>query len=539
VAGLATAFGSGAMTNSIDDLTESDCFLITGSNTTENHPVIGTFVKRAIAQKGAKLILADPRNIDLARFATVWLRQKPGTDIAWINCLLNIIICEGLLDEGFVAERTENFAAVKDAVQKYTPEYVESLTGIPKEDLIKAARLYARANAASILYAMGITQHINGTDAVKSLANLAMLTGNIGRPGTGINPLRGQNNVQGACDMGCLPGNFTAYLRVDNNEHRKKFEEVWGVTLNPKPGLTIPKMLEGTEGGAIKAMLIMGENPMMSDPDLAHVEHSLEKLDLLVVQDIFMNETARLADVVMPSASWAEKDGTYTNTERRVQRVRKAVDAPGEAKEDWEILAMLANKLGANWKYTNARDIMDEINATTASYKGITYERIEQMGIQWPCPVEGHPGTPILHTAAFTRGKGLFSVTEHIPPAEEPDKRYPFILTTGRILYQYHTATMSRRSKGLVSRTPEVFVEINPKDARKLDIGQGDKLKVSSRRGSIEVFADISERCDKGVVFIPFHYSEAAVNRLTITAMDPIANIPEFKVCAVNIKKTV
>jgi len=538
VAGLATAFGSGAMTNSIADLAESNCFLITGSNTTENHPVISTVVKRAITQKGAKLILVDPRGIDLAKFATVWLRHKPGTDIAWINGMLNIIISENLLNTQFVAERTENYEALKEAVKKYTPEYVESITTIPKEDLILAARLYAQSGASAIIYAMGITQHITGTDAVKSLANLSMLTGHIGRPGTGVNPLRGQNNVQGACDMGCLPGNFTAYLQVANEEHRKKFEEAWGVSLNPKPGLTIPKIIEAVDKGTIKALMIMGENPMMSDPDLAHVEHALDKLDLLVVQDIFLNETARMADVVLPSSAWAEKDGTYSSTERRVQRIRKAVGAPGEAKDDWQILTLLANKMGASWSYAGARDIMQEINATTASYKGITYDRIEKVGLHWPCPTTEHPGTPILHSAAFTRGKGLFSVTEYIPAAEQTDADYPFILTTGRILYQYHTATMSRRSAGLVSRTPDVFAEINSADARTLGIVQGDKLTVSSRRGTITVKADVSERCDKGVVFIPFHYSEAAVNKLTITAMDPVANIPEYKVCAVKIDKS-
>jgi len=538
VAGLAAAFGSGAMTNSINDLSESDCFLITGSNTTETHPVIATVVKRAITQRGAKLILADPRNIELAKFATVWLRQKPGTDIAWINGLMNIIITEDLLDKTFVAERTENFEAVKAAVAKYTPEYVETITSIPREDLVKAARMYARAGAASILYAMGITQHVTGTDAVKSLANLAMLTGNIGRPGTGVNPLRGQNNVQGACDMGCLPVSFTAYLQVANEEHRRKFEDAWGVKLNPKPGLTIPKIIEGADTGAIKALLIMGENPMMSDPDLAHVEHALSQLDLMVVQDIFLNETTALADVILPSSAWAEKEGTFTNTERRVQMVRKAVSAPGQARDDWEILTLLAIKMGADWKYGQAKDIMDEINRVTPSYKGITYERIASTGIQWPCPTSEHPGTPILHSAAFTRGKGLFSVTEYIPAAEQTDIEYPFVLTTGRILYQYHTATMSRRSQGLVSRTPEAFMEIHPADAKELGIRSGDRIDVSSRRGSISLKADVSERVDRGVVFIPFHYSEAAVNRLTITALDPVANIPEYKVCAVKIQKS-
>jgi len=384
---------------------------------------------------------------------------------------------------------------------------------------------------------MGITQHTTGTDAVKSLANLAMATGNIGRPGTGVNPLRGQNNVQGACDMGCLPGNFPGYQQVANEEHRRKFEQAWGVSLDSKPGLTIPKIIMGAESGAIKALFIMGENPMMSDPDLTHAEHALRKLDLLVVQDIFPSETAVLADVVLPVSAWGEKDGTYTSTERRVQRIRRAVAAPGQARHDWQVLCGLANALGADWRYEDAAAIMAEINRVTPSYQGITYARIEQTGLHWPCPTTDHPGTPILHTAAFTRGKGLFCVTEHIPPAEEPDDQYPFVLTTGRILFQYHTATMTRRSPGLISRTPEAFVEINPEDAGRLGIQKGEKITVASRRGAITLSADISERVKPGVLFIPFHYSEAAANKLTIAAIDPVANIPEFKVCAARVEK--
>jgi formate dehydrogenase major subunit/formate dehydrogenase alpha subunit len=537
VAGLATAFGSGAMTNSITDLEEAECFLITGTNTTENHPVISTFVKRAVTQRGAKLILADPRNIELSKFATVWLRQKPGTDVAWINGLMNVIISEGLLNEKFVSERTENFEALKATVSKYAPEYVEKISGIPAQDLKKAARLYAKSSASAILYAMGITQHINGTDNVKSLANLSMLTGQIGRPGTGVNPLRGQNNVQGACDMACLPGNLPAYKKVTEAADRKPFEEAWGVTLPEKPGLTIPKVIDAAGDGSLKALYVMGENPMMSDPDVDHVEKSLKNLDLLVVQDIFLTETGNLADVVLPTASWGEKEGTYTNTERRVQLIRKAVNSPGEAKPDWEIITLLANKLGADWKYASAEDVFEEARKVTVSYAGITYSRIEKEGIAWPCPNTEHPGTPVLHSAAFTRGKGLFSVCEHIDPAELPDSEYPLLLSTGRILYQYHTATMSRRSKGLVSRTPQAFVEINPEDAARLGIVPGDKIEVTSRRGSIEVYAEVNGKCDKGMVFIPFHYCEAAVNRLTNNAIDPVANIPEYKVSAVKIRK--
>jgi len=526
------------MTNSIGDLAEADCFLITGSNTTENHPVISTIIKQAVSQRGAKLILADPRGIDLARFATVWLRQKPGTDVAWLNGMAQIIISEGLADETFIAERTENYDALKEAVKTFTPEYVESITDIPKDKLVEAARLYARADAAAILYAMGITQHTKGTNNVKCIANLAMLTGNLGRPGTGVNPLRGQNNVQGACDMGALPNVYSGYQQVANEDAAKKFEKAWGATLSRKPGITIPQMMEGAADGSVKALFVMGENPMVSDPDIGHLEQGLKNLDLLVCQDIFLHETGHLADVVLPSAAWGEKDGTYTNSERRVQQIRKAVYSPGKTLPDWEILTMLAKKMGADWNYTDPREIMDEICATTPSYGGITYDRIEDVGLHWPCPTLDHPGTPILHKDAFARGKGLFSAIEYTPPNEEPDSDYPFILTTGRILYQYHTATMTRRSKGLVSRTPDAFVEINSRDAQSLNISQGDKLTVSSRRGSIEVAADISERCDKGVVFIPFHYSEAAVNRLTNPALDPIARIPEYKVCAVKVEKT-
>jgi len=537
VAGLAAAFGSGAMTNSIADMEQSKCFLIIGTNTTENHPVISTFIKRAVTQRGAKLILADPRNIELAKFATIQLRHNPGTDIALLNGFMNVIISEGLADDDFIAARSENFDALKETVAKYTPEYVAEITGVPADEIEKAARMYAGAEAAAIVYAMGITQHTVGTDNVKSCANLAILTGNIGRPGTGVNPLRGQNNVQGACDMACLPGNLPAYKKVTEAADRKPFEDAWGVTLPAKAGLTIPKIIEGAADGSIKALYVMGENPMMSDPDINHVEKALKNLDLLIVQDIFLNETGELADVVLPTACWAEKDGTFTNTERRVQLIRKAVEAPGEAKPDWEVISMLANKLGADWNYASAREILDEINKLTVSYAGITYDRIQNVGIPWPCPNTDHPGTPILHSTAFSRGKGMFSVCEHKPPAEMPDKEYPFLLSTGRILYQFHTATMSRRSKGLVSRTPEVFVEINPVDAENLGVSQGDKLEITSRRGAIEVFAEVNDRCEKGIVFVPFHYSEAAVNRLTNPVFDPVANIPEYKVSAVRIKK--
>jgi len=537
VAGLAASFGSGAMTNSIADLAESDCFLVTGSNTTETHPVIGTIIKRGVIHRGARLIVIDPRGIELCRFATLHLQQRPGTDIVWINGMLNVIINEGLCNEAFIHERTENFEAVNKAVQTYTPDYVEQVTGIPRDKLVHAARLYASAKAASILYAMGITQHTTGTAAVKSLANLALATGHIGRPGTGINPLRGQNNVQGACDMGCLPDLLPGYQRVDNSELRGRFEKAWATTLPSQPGRTLPRMLEDIQRGTIKALLIMGENPLLSDPDLNHVEAVFKKLELLVVMDIFLNETARCAHVVLPAAAWAEKDGTYTNTERRVQRVRRAVAPPGEALPDTEILVRLADSMGRPWPSASPAAIMQEINAVVPSYRGITYDRIEREGLHWPCPTEDHPGTPILHASGFTRGKGLFTVTEYQPAAEEPDDQYPLVLTTGRILYQYHTATMSRRSLGLVSRTPEPFVEVSSEDAAALDISDGAPIRITSRRGSVTARAAVNNRCSRGVVFMPFHYAEAAANRLTNAALDPVANIPEYKVCAVRIEK--
>ena len=525
------------MTNDYESIKHADVALVIGSNTTENHPVIGSWLKEQQKKGRTKLIVCDPRSIELNDYADIKVRHRSGSDVALLNGLMNIIIAEGLHDKEFIDKNVEKFDELKALVAEYTPAKVSAITGVPEDTLKEAARLYARGPNSAIFYTMGITQHQYGTNNVKTVADLALLCGMLGRPGTGVNPLRGQNNVQGACDMACLPGNLPAYKKVTEAADRKPFEDVWGVSLPDKVGFTIPKIIDAAASGAVKALYVMGENPMMSDPDVKHVEKALKNLDLLVVQDIFLTETGNLAHVVLPTAGWSEKEGTYTNTERRVQRIRKAVDAPGEARPDWEIITLLANRLGANWKYASAKDIFEEVRKVTVSYAGITYDRIEKEGIQWPCPNTEHPGTQILHSAAFTRGKGLFSVCEHIDPAELPDNEYPLLLTTGRILYQYHTATMSRRSKGLVSRTPQPFVEIHPDDAAKLGIAHGDKIEVSSRRGSIEVFAEVNGRCDKGVVFIPFHYSEAAVNRLTHTAIDPVANIPEYKVSAVKIRK--
>ncbi len=526
------------MTNTIADIETADVILITGSNTSENHPVLSSFVKRAVKFRGAKLIVVDPRRIKMTEFADRWLRQNLGTDVAWINGMMHVIIKENLQDQQFVDSRTEGFAELKKMVEKYTPEYVEAITGIDREQLIAAARLYAGAKAGSILYCMGITQHISGTDNVKSLANLAMLCGNMGIAGGGVNPLRGQNNVQGACDMGGLPNVMTAYQPVTDAGVIKRMEEAWGVTgLSDKVGLKVTEMIPKAHSGEIKALYIIGENPLVSDADLNHVKDSFQHLDFLVVQDIFMTETAQMADVVLPSACFAEKEGTFSNTERRVQRVRKAVDSPGEAKEDWWITCQIGTRMGLSMDYADGRAVFEEIRQVTPSYAGITYDRIENLGIHWPCPSVEHPGTPILHGQQFTRGKGLFHAIDWIPPAEQTDEEYPLYLTTGRVIYQYHTGTMTMKTDGLNERSPESFVEISTKDAALCGLASGDRVTIASRRGDIQVVVRVSPMAVDGTVFIPFHFAEAAANVLTNASLDPISGIPEYKVCAVKLSK--
>jgi formate dehydrogenase alpha subunit len=538
VAGLAAVFGSGSMTNPIEDIERSDVILITGSNTTETHPVLSSYVKRAVAFKGAKLIVVDPRRIKITDFATHWLRQKLGTDVLWINGMMHIIIKEKLYAEEYVKSQTDGIDDLIKTVENYTPEYVEQLTGIPKEQLIEAARLYARAPVASILYTMGITQHITGTDNVKSLANLAMLCGNVGVRGGGVNPLRGQNNVQGACDMGGLPNVFSGYQNVNDSAAQDRMRKAWGMeSLNNNTGFTATIMMEKAHEKEMKAMYIIGENPMVADPDLNHTQKGLENLDFLVVQDIFLTETAKMADVVLPSAWFAEKEGTFTNTERKVQRIRKAVEAPGEARSDWRIICDLARRIGYQMDYEDARAIMEEIAQVTPSYSGINYDRLEQDGLHWPCPDTDHPGTPCLHIDRFACGIGHFHAIDYIPPAELPDEAYPLSLTTGRILYQYHTGSMTRKSGGLNEMAPECFVEISVDDAETYGIEDEQMLKVASRRGEIKAKALISRKPAKGTIFIPFHYAEAAANKLTNAALDPTAKIPEYKVCAVRIEK--
>ena len=536
VAGLAATFGSGAMTNSIDELESTDLILATGTNTTENHPVIGAKVKRAVRRHGTKLIVIDPREIDLVKYADIWLRQKPGTDVAVFNGLMNVIIAEGLYDKEYVAGRTEGFEALKAVVAKYTPESVEKISGVPAEDLKQAARMYAQAGHASIIYAMGVTQHITGTDNVKSTANLSMLCGNVGIEGGGVNPLRGQNNVQGACDMGALPNVYPAYQPVAGEDVRKKFEAAWKAALSPKPGLTLMEIMAAAGSGKIKALYVMGENPLLSDPDLQHVAKELQKLDLMIVQDIFLTETAQMADVVLPACAFAEKEGTFTNTERRVQRVRKALEPPGEARADWEIICGISSRMGYPMTYASAQEIFEEIRTVTPSYAGITYDRLEKEGLQWPCPTVSHSGTKFLHKDKFSRGLGLFTALEYIPPNELPDQEYPFLLSTGRVLYHYHTGTMTTRARGPVERCPESLVEIHPEDAGKLGIADGQKVRVTSRRGTVEVKARITEKSAPGSIFMNFHFTEAPVNFLTNPALDPTGKIPEYKVCAVKLE---
>ena len=538
VAGLASTLGSGAMTNTIEELEYAKVILVTGSNTTETHPVIATHIKRAVLYHDAKLIVVDPRKIDLVKYAAIWLRQNNGTDVAWINGLMNVILKEKLHDKDFIESRTEGFDALEKILEKYTPENVEKISGIPKDKLIEAAKIYANAETGSIVYSMGITQHTNGTDNVKSLANLAMVTGNIGKESTGVNPLRGQNNVQGACDMGALPNVYPGYQKVVEKTSHEKFEKAWNAELSDKIGLTITEIMDAALNKDVKAVYIMGENPMISDPNINHVRDALKTVDFLICQDIFLNETTELADVVFPASSFAEKDGNYTNTERRILPINKILEPVGESKADWEIIKMLSNAIGFEMNYNNVKDIIDEINIVTPQYGGITYERISNgEKLQWPCPTPDHPGTKFLHKDKFVRGKGLLSAVDHIDSKELPDKDYPFVMSTGRILFHYHTGTMTRKTKVLPQYVETAYVEMCCEDIEKLKVKNGEKVRVTSRRGQIDIAVLETAKVAKGSIFIPFHFAEAPANMLTIDEVDPVAKIPELKVCAVRIEK--
>lgn len=528
------------MTNSIREIPLSEAFLVIGSNTTENHPVIGSMIKREVISRGKKLVVVDPRRIELAKYADVFLQIKPGTNIAILNGFAHVALKEGLYDTEYVKTRCEGFDEVAKTLEKYTPEHVAEICGVEDPALIvKAARILAKAKPMALYYCMGITQFKSGVNAVKCCANLQMLLGNIGVAGGGVNPLRGQNNVQGACDMGALNAVYPAYQPVASEDNKEKFKKAWqaALELSVKPGLTIVESLNGVLDGTVKALYIMGENPIISDPNQHHVIEAMEKVEFLVVQDIMLTETAQYADVVLPGLAFLEKEGTISNTERRVQMMHRVVAPAGDSRDDWWIITEIARRMGVVWNYRNAKDIFEEIRSVTPSYAGITYERLEKELIQWPCINTEHPGTQYLHRDKFSRGLGLLSAIEFTPPAEDVDPEYPMILTTGRILEHFHTGTMSRNSIVLTNIINEAFVEINPIDASNYNITDDEIISVSTRRGSLRIKAKVSLKPKANVVFIPFHFAEAAANKLTIDALDPTCKIPEFKVCACKIEK--
>jgi formate dehydrogenase alpha subunit len=534
VAGLATTFGSGAMTNSINEITtDAQLMFLIGTNTTEAHPVIGYKMRQA-ARKGAKLIVVDPRRTELAAEADYWLRIKPGTDIPLLNGIMHIIIKEGLEDKSFIEERTENYEALKQTVEQYTPDYVSRLTGVPEETLYAVARLYATTDRAMLFYTLGITEHICGTNNVMTIANLAMLTGHMGRPGVGVNPIRGQNNVQGACDMGALPNVYSAYQNVTLPDVQKKFEQAWGRPLSNVMGLKIAEMFEKANSGELKAMYILGENPVLTDPNSNHIRSGLANLEFLVVHELFLTETAEYADVVLPAASFAETDGTFTNTERRIQRVRKAIE-PVPGKANWETIIAMSNAMGYPMNYESPEDIWNEMASLSPSMAGVTYPRLEEKGLQWPCPSLDHPGTPYLHAGKFTRGLGIFQPSEHIPPGEMPDEEYPFLLSTGRILYHYNVTTPY--SMGIQSIWSEEQAEVNPADAERMNLVNGETVKVSSRRGELTTAIKVTDRVPPGMIWMSFHYSQSPTNALTSEFMDPITKTGEYKICAVKVEK--
>jgi formate dehydrogenase alpha subunit len=524
------------MTNSVEEIERADCIFIIGSNTSVAHPLVATRVYRA-QSRGAKVVVADPRRIPIVLQSDLYLRQNLGTDVALVNGLMHIILRNGWQDQAFIDASTENFEELEAVIEHYPPERVAEVTGVSVAELERAAEYYGTADRATILYTMGITQHTTGVDNVKSLANLAMLTGNIGKESTGVNPLRGQNNVQGACDMGGLPNVYPGYQAVIDESVRAKFEEAWQAKLSEKVGLAVTEMFPAIFDGKVKALVILGENPVVSDADSLHVEKALRELDFLLVIDIFPSPTAELATVVLPGVSFAEKEGTYTNTERRVQMVRQAIEPVGDAKPDWLIIQELSNRFGYRMNFDSPEAIQGEIAGLTPSYGGITYDRIQGEGLQWPCPNREHPGTTFLHQGRFARGKGLFHAIEFKPPAEIVDAEYPFQLTTGRLYVHYHTGTMTRNSPSLDQEIKECFLEMNPADARELGVRDGDTVVVESRRGSVSTKVKLTEAVGEKVVFMPFHFLESRANILTNPAFDPIAKIPEYKVCAVNLKK--
>lgn len=540
VAGLAMTLGSGAMTNTIEDITkEPDVIMLVGSNPEEAHPVIGMQIRQAV-QRGCKLIVVDPRDIDLAKKADVHLKLKPGTNVAFANGIMNVIIEEGLQNMDFINSHTEGYEEIREIVKNYTPEKVAKICNIDADDLRVAARMYAKADKAPIIYCLGVTEHSTGTEGVMSMSNMALLVGKLGKPGCGVNPLRGQNNVQGACDMGALPGDFPGYQKVTNPEVLDKFEKAWGTKLNPNPGTHATDIFPAAIKGDVKGLFIFGEDPIVTDPDTNHVIKALESLDFFVMSELFITETAQYADVILPGVSYAEKEGTFSNTERRVQRVRKAVELEGEMRLDTDIFIDLMNRMGYPQPYMTSAQIMDEIASLTPSFAGISHERLDKgESLQWPCTDKSHPGTPIMHVGKFSRGLGWFYPAEYIPSAELPDDEYPIILMTGRILYHYTTRAMTGKTEGLMEIAPSSFIEINIKDANAIGIKNGDRVKVSSRRGEIETTARVGDKVSQGETWMPFHFPDGNANWLTNAALDKYARIPEYKVCAIKVEKIV
>ncbi len=534
-AAMYKAFGWAAMTNHYGDFADADVFLVVGANPSESHPVIAMEIKDAM-KRGAKLIVMDPRATEPSEKADVHLQLRPGSDVAVLNAMMRVILKEGFEDRDFIRERTQGFEELKRVVEGYTTERASEVSGVDAERIREAARLYGEAKRGCIILGMGAAQHVHGTDNVLALCDLAMMTGNIGREGTGINPLRGHNNVQGACDVGALPAMLPGHEYVASQEARKRIEELWGVEPPAESGLTQVEMFSSALNGEVRGMYIVGENPALTNPNMAITSEALEEIEFLVVQDVFLTETAEHADVVLPATYWAEKDGTTTNTDRRVQRVRKIVEKIGDCIDDWEIACALASAMGyaKQFRYSNASDIFEEIRRAVPQYSGITWELAGMPDPpQWPC-ADG-VGTPILYAKEFPIGRGVFHPVEQLPPAEAADDEYPYILTTGRVLTQFHT--MTRRSRSLNAKEPRPYAEINPMDAKSLGIEEGETVRIRSRRGSIELQARVSERPRKGVVFVPFHYREAAANLLTGSDLDPVAKEPEYKVSAVSLEK--
>ena len=545
VVALQMALGSSAMSNTAAEVIHSDVFLVTGSNTAETHPIIALQMKAAVEKHGAKLIVVDPRRVEMVNWATLWLPEKPGTDVPLFSAMAHVIIKEQLYNQDFIDRRTEGFEDFRKSIEPCTPEYAEAISGVDRNLIIQAARMYAKAKNAAIYWALGIPEHSHGTDNAMSLIHLALLTGHIGRQGTGLNPLRGQNNVQGASDSGAMPWHYPGYQRVDEEASARKFEQAWNIEpggLNRRLGLTTTEIMSEVRPGGVRALHIMGENPMMSEPNLNHTRHMMEQLEFLVAQDLFINESGAYADVFLPAASWAEKEGTFTNTDRRVQRVRKALEPRGQARADWEIICDLAGridkKLGRQqtsfWAFRSPAEVLEEMGRVVPEYAGVKYSRIEKQGLQTPVWDDNHPGTPYLFAESFPRGRGKFYDIEYVPSVEMPDEEYPFILTTGRLLEHWHGGTLTRHSK-LDDLYPHARIEINPADAARLKIEDDQTVRVSSRRGTIVLRAWVTQRTTVGVVFVPMHFAEAAANLLTIDALDPLAKIPEYKACAVRI----